>query len=52
MATRTESGVTYTQQFGIENRLTSVTYGTATVTYVYAANESRVKQTINGQTTR
>jgi YD repeat-containing protein len=44
MITRVEGGVTYTQNFDIENRLASVTVGGQTTTFVYDGDGNLVKK--------
>jgi YD repeat-containing protein len=51
MTTRTENGVAFTQNWNVENRLSSVSASGVSVTFVYDGDGNRVKKTENGVTT-
>ncbi len=44
MTERVEGGVTYTQEFDIENRLASVTVNSQETTFVYDGDGKRIKE--------
>ncbi|MDQ3247737.1 MAG: hypothetical protein M3Q45_00885, partial [Chloroflexota bacterium] len=49
--TRTIAGVSYTLTYDYENRLTGVSGGSISASFVYDADGNRVKGTVNGVTT-
>ena len=51
MLTRTEGGVTYTQNWTPENRVASITASGVSAVFTYDADNTRVKTVINGTTT-
>jgi len=48
---RTIAGITYAMTFDVENRLTAVTGGSTSASFVYAVDGSRIVGTVDGVTT-